>query len=243
MIVAVEAHTPPDPPQEAMSPMSLREMTQMMQMDDTHRFGTITFDQLEWRNADGRGAAAWDAEAWYGGDYDKVWFRSEGSRSEGETREASAELLWDRTVSEWWNVQAGGRQDFGSGPGRTWVALGLEGVAPYGFFTQATFYVGDGGRTAARIKTECELYLTQRLIVQPKAEVNLYGKGDPARAIGSGLSDLELGVRVRYELRREFAPYVGIDWLRLLGSTSDAASAAGRDASHLQFVAGLRVWL
>jgi copper resistance protein B len=221
------AHTPPDPPQETMAPMSAREMTQMMQMDDTHPFGTALFDQLEWRHAQGQAAGAWDAQAWYGGDSDRVWAKSAGTRVGGGLTSASAELLWDRAVSEWWSVQVGGRNDFGTGPSRTWAALGIEGVAPYRFDTEATVYVGEGGRTAARVKVEYDLYLTQRWVLQPKAELNVYGKSDPARRIASGLSDLELGARLRYEFRRECAPYVGLNWSRLSGSPADLALVLG----------------
>jgi copper resistance protein B len=218
-------------------------MTQVMQMDDSHRFGTVMFDQLEWQTSDAQRAGAWDAEAWYGGDLDKAWLRTEGVYNDGGTSSASAELLWDRTVSQWWSLQAGARNDFGSGSSRTWMAFGLEGIAPYSFETEATLYLGESGRTAARVKTEYDLYLTQRLVLQPKVEINAYGKSDPAGAIGSGLSDVELGARMRYEFRRELAPYVGVNWSRLVGSTSDLARSVGHDASELEFVAGVKFWL
>jgi copper resistance protein B len=239
----VRAHSPPDPPEQTLGSMSPEEMTQMMQMDDSHRFGTILFDQLEWQTSAAQRTGAWDAEAWYGGDLDKVWLRTEGLYNDAGGSSASAELLWDRTVSQWWSLQTGVRNDFGSGPSRTWMALGLEGLAPYWFETEATLYLGESGRVAARIKTEYELYLTQRLVLQPKAEVNAYAKADPATATGSGWSDLELGARMRYEFRRELAPYVGVNWARLFGSTADLARSAGRDASELEFVAGVRFWL
>lgn len=239
--VEVCAHTPPDPPQETMGPMSAREMTQMMQMDDTHPFGTVLFDQLEWRDAQQAGAGAWDAQAWYGGDSDKAWVKTEGSRAGGVTS-ASAELLWDRVVSDWWSLQAGVRNDFGTEPSRTWAALGIEGIAPHWLDTEATLYIGGSGRAAARVKMEYDLYLAQRLVLQPKAELNAYGKSDPARGIGSGLSALDLGIRLRYEFRRELAPYVGFNWSRLLGSTSDLARADGRTGDDWQLVLGVRFW-
>ncbi len=218
------------------------EMSDVMQMDDAHPFGTVKFDQLEWRNTDRGAASVWDGEAWYGGDYNKVLVRSEGERLTGTTSSASVELLWDRIVSRWWSLQAGARNDFGEGPSRSWAALGLEGTAPYGFETQATVYFGEQGRAAVRLKTEYDLYLTQRLIARPKIEANFYSKADPLRRIGAGLSDLELGLRVRYEIRREFAPYVGLNWARLFGTTSDLARASGQGAGDLEFVAGLKIW-
>jgi copper resistance protein B len=236
------AHVPPDPPEHTMGDMPYREMAAMMQMDDRARTTMVLFDQLEWRNAAGGNAVAWDAQGWYGGDYNKIWVRSEGERVGGTTQDARADLLWDHTFARWWSVQAGGRQDFGTGPARTWAALGVQGRAPYWFETQATFYVGELGRTALRLKSEYELLLTQRLILQPEAEANLYGKADPARQLGSGLSDLEIGLRLRYEIRREFAPYIGIVWSRQFRGTADRVRETGGDPSDVQFVAGVRAW-
>jgi copper resistance protein B len=257
-------HVPPDPPKSPLGSMSAREMSRMMEMDDTRLFGTVIFDQLEWRDGGVGSDAAWDAEGWYGGDYNKLWIKTEGEYSDGARRQtghtgqsgqigqtdhassslaASVDLLWDRIISRWWNVQAGLRQDFGDGPARTWGALGLEGLAPYGFDTQATLYLGEKGRSALRIKAEYDLYLTQRLIVQPKIEANAYGRADSQRNVGAGLSNAGLGVRLRYEFRREFAPYVGLDWSRAFGSTATLIRDQGRDADDLQVVAGLRAWL
>ena len=236
------AHVPPDPPQHPMGDMPYHEMSALMQMDDAARTAMVLFDQLEWRNTTEGNAVAWDAEAWYGGDVNKVWLRSEGERVGGTTQGARADLLWDHTFARWWSVQAGGRQDFGTGPGRTWAAIGVRGLAPYWFNTEATFYVGEQGRTAMRLKSEYELLFTQRLILQPEAEANLYGKADPARQLGSGLSDLEIGLRLRYEVRREFAPYVGVVWARSFGGTADRIRESGGNPSDVQFVAGLRAW-
>src|SRR4051812_9433816 len=203
--------------------MSYREMANIMQMDDTLRFAKVTLDQLEWRNGStDEGRAAWDAQGSYGGDYDKLWIKSEGKYvSNGRTgvHDADVEVLWDRVISRWWNVQAGGREDFGAG--HTWAVLGVEGLAPQWFQTEAAVYLSDEGRTAARLKAQYELLLTQRLVLQPFAEANIYGHSDPAHEIGSGLSDLEISFRLRYELYRQFAPYVGVVWLRRFGETAD----------------------
>jgi len=235
-------HVPPDPPQHPMGDMPYPKMAALMQMDDTSRAGMVLFDQLEWRNTAEGNALAWDAEGSYGGDANKLWVRSEGERVAGTTQNARADLLWDHTFARWWSVQAGGRQDFGAGPARTWAAIGVQGLAPYWFNTEATFYVGEQGRTAMRLKSEYELLFTQRLILQPEAEANLYGKSDPGRQLGSGLSDLEIGLRLRYEVRREFAPYLGVVWSRQFGGTADCVRESGGSPSDVQFVAGVRAW-
>jgi copper resistance protein B len=227
--------------------MSYRQMADMMQMDDTTRFAKIMFDQFEWRNGDAdEGRATWDAQGYYGGDYDKLWIKTEGKYvSNGRTgiHDADVEVLWDRVISTWWNFQVGGRQDFGPGQSRTWAVLGVQGLAPQWFQTEASVYASDGGHTAARLKAQYDLLLTQRLALQPFAEANFYGRSDPAHQVGSGFSDLEISFRLRYEWRREFAPYVGVVWLRRFGGTADLARSAGGEASDLELTAGLRVWL
>ena len=235
-------HVPPDPPQHTMGEMGYRQMADMMQMNDRGSTGRVLFDQFEWRNSAAGSDLTWDAEAWYGGDTDKVWMRSEGDRVGGTTQNARADLLWDHTFARWWSVQAGGREDFGAGPPRTWAAIGVQGLATNWFNTEATFYVGEQGRTALRLKSEFDLLFTQRLILQPEAEANLYGKSDPQRQLGSGLSDLEIGLRLRYEIRREFAPYCGVVWSRQFGGTADRVRASGENPSDAQFVAGVRAW-
>lgn len=235
-------HVAPDPPQHAMPAMPYREMAAMMQMDDTERVGRILLDQFEWRHSGKEDAALWELEGWYGGDYNKLWVKSEGERVNGATEDTRVELLWNRVISGWWSAQAGAREDVAAGPSRTWAAVGVQGLAPYWFDVEATLYVADAGRTAARLKTEYDLLLTQRLIVQPEGEINIYGKADPPRQIGSGVSDLNLGIRLRYELRREIAPYVGITWRKLFGGTADQARAVGRDASDVQLALGVRAW-
>lgn len=235
-------HEPPDTPPHPMGDIPYPRMAALMQMDDTSRTSMVLFDQFEWRNTAVGSALAWDTEAWYGGDINKVWLRSEGERGAGTTQNARADLLWDHIFARWWSVQAGGRQDFGVGSGRTWAAIGVQGLAPYWFDTEATFYVGEQGRTAMRLKSEYELLFTQRLILQPEAEANLYGKSDPARQLGSGLSDLELGLRLRYEVRRELAPYLGVVWSRQFGGTADRVRESGGNPSDVQFVAGVRAW-
>jgi copper resistance protein B len=151
-------------------------------------------------------------------------------------------MMWDRIISSWWSVQTGVRHDFGSGPSRSWLDLGIQGMAPYFFDIDAALYIGEQGRTSARFSAEYDMLITQRLILQPELEVRLFGKDDPENGIGSGLSDLELGLRLRYEIRREFAPYIGLHWERKFGRTASFAREEGEGTNDLAVVAGLHVW-
>ena len=235
-------HVPPDPPSSELGDMSYRAMADMMDMDDKTPIGKVLLDQLDWRDTDGATAFAWDAQAYYGTDYDKLWLKTEGERAAGTTEDARVEVLWDRIVSRWWNAQAGVRHDFGTGPSRDWLAIGLQGLAPYFFEIEATAYLGDAGRTAARVKAQYELLFTQRLILTPEVELNLYGKDDPERRIMSGPSDAEISLRLRYEIRREVAPYVGVAWIHRFGQTADLVRAPGEDPSDVEALAGIRIW-
>ncbi len=219
------------------------DMTRMMDMNDAAAFGKLLAEQFEYRAGDGAEGPAWDVRGWYGTDYDKLWFKTEGIRLDSVTQDARVELLWDRIFSRWWSTQLGVRHDFGDGPSRNWLALGVEGLAPYFFQTEATGYLGDAGRTAARFRVQSDLLLAQRVVLQPELELNVYGQDDPERHIGAGFSDLQLGLRLRYEIRRECAPYVGIAWLHRLGKTAELVRAAGEEPSVLQLVAGIRFWL
>ena len=152
------------------------------------------------------------------------------------------QLLYSKAVSTYWDVQAGFRHDFEPSPSRNWLAIGINGLAPYFFQIDTAFFIGNSGRTALRVEADYELLLTQKLVLTPEVEANLYGKDDPTIGIGSGLSDVEAGLRLRYEIRREFAPYIGINWTREYGGTADFSRAAGESTSDTRFVIGLRAW-
>ena len=209
---------------------------------DGVRLGAIFIEQLEAVETDDGSGSAWDVQAWYGGPFDKAWLRSQGDRRGGKTETASVEALWFRMYHPFWGTQAGVRQDFGEGPNRTWAALGVQGVAPYWYAVEATAYLGDGGRTAARFKVASDLRVTQRLVLRPDLEANLYGRSDPARRLGSGLSSAQVGVRLRYELRREIAPYVGVAWNHGFGRTADLRRASAGANDEVQWVVGLQLW-
>jgi copper resistance protein B len=233
-------HVPPDPPQTRVHEMAYHEMADMMGMDDRKRFGKVMLDRLEWRDTD-PSSAEWEAAAWYGGDFDKLWAETEGEHVDGKI-DARVEVAWDHIISAWWSTRLGLRSDVGDEPARSWVAFGIAGLAPGFVELEAMAYVGDGGRTALRLATEYDLLLTQRLVLQPALEINAYGEDDPERLIGAGFSDLELGLRLRYEIRRELAPYLGVNWSKRFGDSADFARAAGEDPDEISFVAGLRAW-
>lgn len=214
-----------------------------MEMADHTWTGMLLVDQLEYaHDSHGNNAAFLDAEAWYGEDFNKLWLKAEGEGARGRLEDLRTEALWNHAIRTYWGTQVGVRQDFGEGPDRTWVAFGVQGVAPYWFDTEAAVYLGENGRTAARVQFEYEELITQRLVLQPKIELSLYGKDDPQRGIGSGLSDSELGVRLRYEFSREFAPYIGVVWRERYGRTATLARAQGGRTGELQFAAGLHFW-
>ena len=210
-------------------------------MDDNAKLGMLLLDQLEaFHGKDGNGQT-WEAQGWYGTPSDKLWVRTGGERSGGKLEDGDIEAFWNHTIATFWNTQLGARHDLG-GPSRNWAAFGIQGLAPYWFEIEATGYVGPSGRTSARLRAEYELLFTQRLILQPEFEVNAYGKSDPARRIGSGVSDASFGLRLRYEIRRQFAPYVGVVWTRRFGGTADFARQNQESIFDRQWVAGVRIW-
>jgi copper resistance protein B len=199
---------------------------------------SVLFDQLELYDRDD---LSWDATAWLGYTYNRLAIRTEGERIDGDTERAELELLWSHSFARWWDVVAGARADFEPGQSRNWAAFGVQGLSPYRFELEGTTYLSDGGDVAARFKGEYELLITSRLILQPKLELNWYGQSDPERRIGSGLSSVEAGLRLRYEFRREVAPYVGLVRERRVGSTADFARADGLDPEDTSLVAGIRL--
>ncbi|HET6806267.1 MAG TPA: copper resistance protein B [Frateuria sp.] len=211
-------------------------------MDDNASFTKILVDQLEAFNGKDGNGQRWEMQAYYGNDYDKLWLRTEGERSGGKLEEGDIETFWNHAIAPFWSTQLGVRSEAGEGPNRQWAAFGIEGLAPYWFELEATGYVGPAGRTAARFRAEYELLFTQRLILQPEFEANAYGKDDPARHLGSGLSDASIGLRLRYEFHRQFAPYVGVVWTRRFGGTADFARQDGQGLFDRQWVAGVRIW-
>ena len=211
-------------------------------VDDEHIFYHVIVEEFEGRF--GRdGSFRWEGEAWAGTDMNRVVLRSEGEVTDGRIEDGQQELLYALPISTYFNLQAGARYDLDSNPGRAWAAFGVEGLAPLFFHVSATGYASDEGHFAAKLEGSYDLLLTQTLILQPQAEMNFYSKVDPVRQIDSGLSDIDLGLRLRYELSRKFAPYIGVAYENKLGGTGDFARSSGEHPSDLRLTVGVRAWL
>lgn len=205
--------------------------------------GMILIDQLEAVIGKGKDGYAWDAQGWYGGDIDRLWVKTEGDSRFGETVEsAEVQALWSRALDPWWNLQTGIRQDFGAGPDRTYAVVGVQGLAPYWFEMGGALFLSDKGDFTARIEAEYDQRLTQKLILQPAAELNFSAQDVPELGIGSGLSTAELGLRLRYQFVPEFAPYVGVRYERAFGDTADFRRARDEKAGGWNFLIGIRSW-
>lgn len=200
-------------------------------------------DRLEYRAGKGADGYAWEGEGWIGGDINRFAVKSEGEGAFGGSLErAEVQALYSRAIDPWFNLQAGVRQDFGEGPDRSYAVIGIDGLAPYWFEVGAEAFLSTRGDAHLRLGASYDQRITQRLILQPAAEFNLAAQHVPELGIGAGPSDIELGLRLRYEIAREFAPYVGVNWERKLGDTADYARAAGEKPSATSLVIGLRAW-
>ncbi|WP_410176853.1 copper resistance protein B [Xanthomonas graminis] len=206
------------------------------------RTGYLLFDRLEGWDNDHDSGQAWEASAWYGGDVDRLWLRSEGERNGGRTEAADLEALYGHAVSPWWDLLVGVKQDLAQGDARTSAAFGVQGMAPYKFEIAATLYIGEGGRASARLQSEYDVLLSNRWILQPRLEAQAAFADDRAHGIGSGLSTVEAGLRLRYAISRRFAPYLGVVHKRAFGATADYRRDAGEAARETRVVAGVRVW-
>lgn len=199
-------------------------------------------DRLEGRwPDDGDAALLWDAQGWYGGDINKLWWKSEGDAEDGDVGDAEVQLLLSRAITPFFDLQAGVRQDF-EPDSRTYGVLGVQGLAPYWFELDAAAFLSEEGDATARLEAEYDLLLTQRLVLQPRAEAEFAFQDVEDRGLGSGVTGVDLGLRLRCHLRREIAPYLGVEWSKALGDTADIMRSAGEDDETTSLVAGVRVW-
>ena len=208
----------------------------------------IIADQTEYRsNNNGNNTLRWDMQGWRGSDYNKLWVKFEGDH-EPATRAGNLELqaLYSHSVSAFWDFQIGGRYDRFYSPGlvndRFLAVIGFQGLAPYWFDVEPSLFVSDKGNISARVTATYDLLLTQRLILQPRLEVNAALTEAAQFGVGKGVNDVQLGLRLRYEIRRKFAPYIGIAWQRQFGTTASLARASGESVSNVSLITGLRWW-
>jgi copper resistance protein B len=213
-------------------------------MMDNPVIAHVLVDQFEGRTRGSGSQLRWDGEGWIGTDMNRLWVKSEGFSDKTAVSDGDHEVLYDRPIPRmrYFDAQVGVRADLDSGPVRAWAAVGIQGLAPYFFEFAPTLYVRNDGHVAGRLTTSYDLLLSQRWIVQPEAELNFYSKDDPGRRIGSGLSDLDAGVRLRYEVRRKFGPYIGFAYNAKYGNTAGYSRQAGESTGNSSFVFGLRLW-
>jgi copper resistance protein B len=204
---------------------------------------SILFNLAEYRVQKGADAYRWDGEGWFGGDIDRLVVKTEGEGAvRGGVESAEVQALYSRAIDPWFNLQAGVRHDFKPGPARTYATIGFEGIAPYWFEVEGALFLSDKGDLLGRLEGYYDQRITQHLILQPRVELNFAAQDVPANGIGSGLSDAELGLRLRYEIKREFAPYVGISWENKVGGSARFARAVGDKVQATSIVFGIRAW-
>ena len=215
-----------------------------MPVMDNHPYSLVLVDRLEYGDSDDGDNLLWDVQGWYGGDYNKLWVKSEGEGLTGESLEViETQVLFNRTFSPFWGWQAGVRYDaLPGGEDTAYAVFGAQGLAPQWFETDVALFISEDGDVSLRGEFEYELLLTQRLVLQPRLEVNASLGDVPEQGLGTGLTSTEAGLRLRYEIRREIAPYIGVRWESLHGETRDIARAAGESPSSTSLVLGIRAW-
>ena len=231
----------------SVSPLMARH-TWPQPVEDDQVFSFLLFDQLEYRNNNGPDTFSWDVQGWIGGDYNRFWVKTEGDDNSfgNNGGEVEVQALYSRLIAPFWDFQAGLRYDwlYGDGPNRSraFAVIGVQGIAPYEFDIEPALFISEDGDVSARLTAEYDLLLTQRLILQPRFEANVAIQEAKEFGVGNGVNDVELGLRLRYEIKREFAPYIGISWTRILGNTANIARNEGKEVSNFALVAGIRLW-
>ncbi|MEA5510480.1 copper resistance protein B [Crocosphaera sp. UHCC 0190] len=216
-------------------------------IEDDEIFWLLLVDRLEYRASDGKDLFYWDVQGWVGGDYERIWLKTEGevAFAEKESGDAEIQLLYGYLIAPFWDLQVGLRYDREYGPdddkGRVFAVIGVEGLAPNLFEVDTALFISENGDISARLEVEQELLVTQKLILQPRFEINLAAQEVENFGIGSGVNDIEFGLRLRYEINRNHAPYLGINWIRLVGRTSDFSREEGESVDNFSVVGGIRL--
>lgn len=215
---------------------------------DHARYGYFLADLLEYRESGDPGVIRWDVFAWYGGDVRRIWIKSEGAQSTSERvdSEQEGQLLYGQLIHPFFDFQAGVRYARRSGRGadrsRVYGVVGLQGVAPYRFELEPALFLSEDGKVSGRVTASYDVLLNQRLILQPRIEANAALQADRSFGVGKGLNDTEIGARLRYEIRRELAPYVGVSWRQTYGGAKRLARAEGDPSRAVSVVVGVRAW-
>jgi copper resistance protein B len=242
--------TPAPAPPEDYAADAVFDMKEMAKARETLRFENggmsifkIDLDLAEYQFRSGKNGYRWEGEASYGGDIQRFKLKYEGEgQSRGSVEDAEFQALYERAISPYWNINAGVRHDSKPAPSRTYAVVGIEGLAPYWIDLAATLFISSKGNILLRAESHYDQYITQSLILQPRIEANLAAQNIPENNIGSGLSTLELGLRLRYDIDRQFAPYIGVEWDTKTGNTADYARIARLNPSSVNFVVGVRAW-
>lgn len=217
------------------------EGPRLLKMADEHHTWAVMADRVEYDPDEEVGA--YELGAWYGSTYNRVALKLEGDVEDNRLAESQSELLWRHAISPYFDAQLGARFDeHDAGRSRQWLAFGVSGLAPYWFELGVMAYVGEHGDTALSFEADYEWLITQRLVLQPRIELNFYGQNDAENGLGSGLSDAAAGLRLRYEFSRQFAPYIGIERTRRLGGTANYDRAVGEPSAETLALIGIRFW-
>lgn len=209
--------------------------------EESPRIFHMVRTEIDWTRTDHENLVTWDSAAWLGRDRDKAWFRSEGEVRGGHVEEAELWGLYSRNVATFWDVQIGARQDF-EPRSTSYAVIGVTGLAPYFFETDAHLFVSHRGDVTARLEQTYDLLITQRLIAEPHVELNFAAQDVPELALGAGLNTVEAGVQIRYEVIRKLAPYIDFNYVRATGETAGLLRAAGEDPGEFTVRVGLAFW-
>ena len=205
-------------------------------MSDDLLFAKLTIDELERQDNDEKNIA-WDTNLWIGYDLDKIYFYSEGEKPKDGSTESENQLVYSKAIAPYWDIQFGVGYDKTEADSQTWGVVAIQGLAPYFFETRGALLIGDSGNLGVRLEAEYEALFTQKLILTPSIALDAYSKDNLTLGLGKGLSNLTAGMRLRYEIKREFAPYVGVEWSKNFGNSADISPL-----NETYAVGGVRIW-
>lgn len=215
--------------------------------EEEKNYSMTLVDRLEYAPRGADSEIRWEVERWQGGDYHRWWFKSEGERSiEGNNFDADFQLLRSKLIHPFTDFQYGlrlqTRRHDGSSATRPQAVAGFHALMPYNYELETAFYLDPHGQVSASLKATKDLYITQKLVLQPRVESAFALQDSKRFGEGRGFNQLDLGLRLRYEIRREFAPYIGVDYTRLFGKTATYALRDGESARQWRFVTGVQMW-